>query len=93
MTQRIITGSPTGSPATISKMLEFAARHEIEPAVEHFPMSKLNDAIAHLCIRKGTIPGSSRCGFCLVCEYAEALKAFVRQISKSLKDVQGGDIE
>jgi uncharacterized zinc-type alcohol dehydrogenase-like protein len=48
MTQRIVTGSPTGSPAMISKMLEFAARHEIEPTVEHYPMSKLNDAIAHL---------------------------------------------
>jgi uncharacterized zinc-type alcohol dehydrogenase-like protein len=48
MTQRIITGSPTGSPAMISKMLEFAARHKIEPTVEHFPMSKLNEAIAHL---------------------------------------------
>ena len=48
MTQRIVIGSPTGSPAMISKMLEFAARHEIEPTVEHYPMSKLNDAIAHL---------------------------------------------
>lgn len=48
MTQRIITGSPTGSPTMIAKMLEFAARHGIAPMVEHFPMSKVNDAIAHL---------------------------------------------
>jgi uncharacterized zinc-type alcohol dehydrogenase-like protein len=46
--QRSISGSPTGSPAQISKMLEFAARHGIAPQVEHFPMSNVNDAIAHL---------------------------------------------
>ena len=48
MTQRIITGSPTGSPVMIARMLEFAARHGIVATVEHFPMSKVNDAIAHL---------------------------------------------
>ena len=48
MTQRIITGSPTGSPVMIAKMLEFAARHGIAATVEHFPMSKVNDAIAYL---------------------------------------------
>jgi uncharacterized zinc-type alcohol dehydrogenase-like protein len=47
MAQRIITGSPTGSPIMIAKMLEFAARHGIAATVEHFPMSKVNDAIAH----------------------------------------------
>ena len=52
MTQRIITGSPTGSPTMIAKMLEFAARHGIAPMVEHFPMSKVNDAIAHLATGK-----------------------------------------
>lgn len=48
MAQRTITGSPTGSPVMMAKMLEFAARHKILPTVEHFPMSKINDAIAHL---------------------------------------------
>lgn len=47
MAQRIVTGSPTGSPVMMAKMLEFAARHKILPTVEHFPMSKINDAIAH----------------------------------------------
>jgi len=46
--QRQVSGSPVGSPETIARMLEFAARHKIEPQVEMFPMSKVNDAIAHL---------------------------------------------
>ena len=29
-------------------MLDFAARHKIAPQVEHFPMSKVNEALAHL---------------------------------------------
>ena len=29
-------------------MLDFAARHQIAPQVEHFPMSNVNDALAHL---------------------------------------------
>lgn len=43
-----ISGSPTGSPAAIATMLEFAARHNIAPQVEHFPMSQVNEALAHL---------------------------------------------
>jgi uncharacterized zinc-type alcohol dehydrogenase-like protein len=46
--QKNISGSPTGSPAMLSVMLEFAARHDIKPQVEHFPMSKVNEALAHL---------------------------------------------
>jgi uncharacterized zinc-type alcohol dehydrogenase-like protein len=46
--QRSISGSPTGSPSTIAKMLEFCARHNIEPQVEEFAMSKINDALEHL---------------------------------------------
>jgi uncharacterized zinc-type alcohol dehydrogenase-like protein len=46
--QKSVSGSPTGSPTTIATMLEFAARHQIAPQVEHFPMSKVNDALAHL---------------------------------------------
>lgn len=48
MAQRSVSGSPTGAPVTIATMLEFAARHGIAPQVEHFPMSKVNDALAHL---------------------------------------------
>ena len=46
--QRSVSGSPTGSPVTIATMLEFAARHRVAPQVEHFPMSRVNDALAHL---------------------------------------------
>ncbi|WGL15467.1 NAD(P)-dependent alcohol dehydrogenase [Microbulbifer bruguierae] len=48
MSQRQVSGSPVGSPATIADMLEFAARHQIAPLVEHFPMSRINDAFARL---------------------------------------------
>lgn len=43
-----IGGTPLGSPATAGDMLEFCARHGIAPVTEHFPMSKINDAFAHL---------------------------------------------
>ncbi|MFN9966166.1 MAG: alcohol dehydrogenase, partial [Lysobacteraceae bacterium] len=43
-----VSGSPLGSPATTSQMLEFCARHEIAPQVERFPMSKINDAFERL---------------------------------------------
>ena len=46
--QRSIGGSPLGSPSTISIMLDFAARHGIEPVTETFPMSKVNDALEKL---------------------------------------------
>lgn len=46
--QRVISGSPTGSPATIMAMLDFCARHAILPVTETFPMSKVNDALEHL---------------------------------------------
>lgn len=46
--QKLIAGSANAGPAVISKMLEFAARHSIAPMVEHFPMSKVNEAIDHL---------------------------------------------
>ncbi|MCC9607568.1 NAD(P)-dependent alcohol dehydrogenase [Blastopirellula sp. JC732] len=48
MAERAIGGSPIGSPATIAKMLEFCARHKIAPQIETFPLSKVNDALAHL---------------------------------------------
>ncbi|HEX9661041.1 MAG TPA: NAD(P)-dependent alcohol dehydrogenase, partial [Candidatus Binatia bacterium] len=46
--QLSLSGSPLGAPATIRTMLEFCARHRIEPVVETFPMSRVNDALAHL---------------------------------------------
>lgn len=46
--QSSLSGSPLGSPATMSTLLDFAGRHRITPQAEFFPMSKINDAIAHL---------------------------------------------
>ena len=46
--QKQISGSPVGSPATMATMLDFAAQHNIQPQVEVFKMSEINDAIAHL---------------------------------------------
>jgi uncharacterized zinc-type alcohol dehydrogenase-like protein len=48
MQQRSVSGSPTGSPVGIETMLDFAARHQITPQTEHYPMSKINDAFARL---------------------------------------------
>lgn len=48
MGQKEMSGSPTGSPSTIDRMLEFSARHAIAPVTEAFPMSKVNDALEHL---------------------------------------------
>jgi uncharacterized zinc-type alcohol dehydrogenase-like protein len=48
LSQRSISGSPTGSPVAIGTMLDFAARHNIAPQTEHFPMSKINEAFARL---------------------------------------------
>ncbi|WP_288131933.1 NAD(P)-dependent alcohol dehydrogenase [Microbulbifer sp.] len=48
LAQRQVSGSPVGSPAGIADMLEFARRHNIVPKVEMFPMSKINEAFAHL---------------------------------------------
>jgi uncharacterized zinc-type alcohol dehydrogenase-like protein len=46
--QRSVSGSPSGAPATVATMLDFAARHGIAPVVEEFPMSHANEALAHL---------------------------------------------
>jgi uncharacterized zinc-type alcohol dehydrogenase-like protein len=51
--QRQISGSPVGSIASMMTMLEFAALHTIEPIVEEFPMSQVNEALAKL--RKGDV--------------------------------------
>lgn len=48
MAQRSISGSPVGSPAVISEMLDFAARHNIKPKIELFDMDDVNQAIERL---------------------------------------------
>jgi uncharacterized zinc-type alcohol dehydrogenase-like protein len=46
--QRSVSGSPTGSPVAIETMFDFAARHNIAPQTEHYPMSQINEAFARL---------------------------------------------
>ena len=46
--EKSVAGSPTGSPALTRSMLEFCVRHNIYPVVEEFPLSKVNEALAHL---------------------------------------------
>lgn len=46
--QKSIGASPIGSPYNTQKMLEFAARHTIEPITEHFKLEEVNAAMAHL---------------------------------------------
>jgi uncharacterized zinc-type alcohol dehydrogenase-like protein len=41
-----IGASPGGGPADILKMLDFCSRHGIEPIIEEFPLSRVNEAIA-----------------------------------------------
>jgi uncharacterized zinc-type alcohol dehydrogenase-like protein len=48
MGQLSVSGSPLGSPATTATMLEFCARHKVEPTIETFPLSRVNDALEHL---------------------------------------------
>ena len=46
--QLSVSSSPVGSPVTIRKMLNFAARHDIKPVTEHFSFDRVNDAMEHL---------------------------------------------
>lgn len=48
MGQRSVSGSPVGSPATIKKMLKFAALHNIEPVTETFAFEDVNEALDRL---------------------------------------------
>ncbi|NIF23764.1 MULTISPECIES: NADPH-dependent aldehyde reductase Ahr [Pantoea] len=43
-----VAGSSTGSPGQLRSLLKLAARTDIAPTVEYFPMSKINDALDHL---------------------------------------------
>jgi len=46
--EKSIGGSPTGSPSTIVKMIDFCNRHKIEPVIEEFPLSEVNEALSRL---------------------------------------------
>lgn len=48
MAQKSVSGSPTGSPVEMATMLDFAARHNITPQTEHYPMSQINEAFKRL---------------------------------------------
>ena len=43
-----VSGTPVGAPATLNTMMEFAARHKINPITEHFKFNQINEALAHL---------------------------------------------
>lgn len=45
---KALTGSTTGSPIVLRQLLKFAARKNIKPQIELYPMSKINEAIEHL---------------------------------------------
>jgi uncharacterized zinc-type alcohol dehydrogenase-like protein len=46
--EKAVGGSPIGGPADIMRMLDFCQRHAIEPVIEEFPISRVNEAIARL---------------------------------------------
>lgn len=46
--QKSVGASPLGSPATLARMLEFCARHDIAPVVEEMKMSEINEAFDKL---------------------------------------------
>jgi uncharacterized zinc-type alcohol dehydrogenase-like protein len=43
--QKVITGSPGGSPLMIREMLRVAERHKVQAITERFAMAKANDAV------------------------------------------------
>lgn len=52
MKQGEVSASPTGSPVAIATMLDFAARHQISPQTEHYPMSQINEAFERVAAGK-----------------------------------------
>ncbi|MFK7933202.1 MAG: NAD(P)-dependent alcohol dehydrogenase [Saprospiraceae bacterium] len=46
--QAAISASPTGSPIQMRQMIDFCARHSIEPMVEAYKMSDVNQALDRL---------------------------------------------
>ena len=49
--ERSVAGGVTGPPAQIRVMLDFVARHGIRPAVETFPLARMDEALDH--VRRG----------------------------------------
>jgi uncharacterized zinc-type alcohol dehydrogenase-like protein len=43
--QRSVAGSPNGSARTTAEMLQFAARHGIQPLTQEFPLGQVNEAM------------------------------------------------
>jgi alcohol/geraniol dehydrogenase (NADP+) len=43
--QRSVVGSPNGSAHTTAEMLQFAARHGIQPVTQQFPLAEVNEAL------------------------------------------------
>ncbi|WP_313655984.1 NAD(P)-dependent alcohol dehydrogenase [Pantoea sp.] len=48
MGDKAVTGSSTGSPGQLRSLLKLAARADIAPQVEFFPMSDINNALDHV---------------------------------------------
>jgi uncharacterized zinc-type alcohol dehydrogenase-like protein len=46
--QKSISSSPTGSPVTMATMLDFAARHHLQPVIETFRFREINEAFEKL---------------------------------------------
>ena len=48
VSQKTISATPLGSPASAAMMVDFAARHGIAPLVEHLPLGQVNEALERL---------------------------------------------
>ncbi len=48
MGQKSVSSSPIGSPYALSKMLDFAARHQVNPIIEEFSFDQVNEAMERL---------------------------------------------
>ncbi len=46
--QKSLSSSPVGSPITTQKMIEFAARYQVEPITEMFSFDRVNEALDKL---------------------------------------------
>lgn len=46
--QKSITATPLGSPVTTARMLDLAARHQVEPITEFFSFDQVNEAMEKL---------------------------------------------
>ncbi len=46
--QKSLSASPLGSPTTVQKMVDFAARHGVEPVTEFFSFDQVNEAMNKL---------------------------------------------